>query len=150
MAAAGAEPPPIRYKQGDRLSGMAIIAEGDDQKEAMQQAARAVSAHHVENIANVEIIEERSVSVEGYDLVNLICRFLNEFLFLMSPHRFVAKDVVITEFDDVNFRITATARGETFDEGRHGLGTEIRGIFSDTLTMELNGDSWQLFVPFDA
>jgi SHS2 domain-containing protein len=56
----------------------------------------------------------------GDDLEGLLFHFLDEWLFIFSADDFfIPRKIVITEFDQENFKITSTGFGEQFDLTKH-------------------------------
>merc|ERR1719319_808618 len=77
----------------------------------------------------VEMTGMKELEAEGDDLEGLLFHFLDEWLFLFSAEPyFIPRKVVITEFDLVNFKISAKGFGEMFDIEKHPQGTEVKAI----------------------
>ena len=56
----------------------------------------------------------------GDDLEGLLFHFLDEWLFVFSADDFfIPRKIVITEFDEENFKIKSTGFGEQFDLTKH-------------------------------
>ncbi len=55
----------------------------------------------------------------------------------------------ITEFDRVNFRIVATAYGETFDLKKHPQGTEVKAITYSNMQVYDEPNLHQVYVIID-
>ena len=80
-------------------------------------------------IDTVDMHNLYSVDAEGDDLEGLLFHFLDEWLFAFSAEPFfIPRKIVITEFDQDNFKIKATGYGEEFTLGKHPQGTEVKAI----------------------
>jgi hypothetical protein len=64
--------------------------------------------------------ERQLLTYIGDDLEGLLFHFLDEWLFIFSADDFfIPRKIVITEFDQENFKITSTGFGEQFDLSKH-------------------------------
>jgi SHS2 domain-containing protein len=68
------------------------------------------------------------VSVEAHDMHSLLFAFLDELLFRFHTSMCVCREIQVLEIDRVRWRLTCRARGETFVDGVHEQGTEIKAI----------------------
>lgn len=83
---------------------------GRSLKEGFEQAATGMFGY-MTNLSKVDIDEAsgRPFSCEGHDLHSLLFAFLDELLFLFSSEYIIVKRVTITDFDEVNFKISGKA-----------------------------------------
>ncbi|XP_055339487.1 protein archease-like [Paramacrobiotus metropolitanus] len=141
--------PPKKYEYLDHTADVQIHAWGDDLKEAFEQAAVGMFGYMTE-IQSVEIIMEEKVEAEGEDLVSLLYHFLDEWLFKFSAEPFfIARKVVITEFDAETFRIKATGYGEEFNLAKHPQGTEVKAITYSNLQVHDKPNQHEVYVIVD-
>ncbi|KAK3088623.1 hypothetical protein FSP39_021423 [Pinctada imbricata] len=102
------------------------------------------------NYDTVEMTDEQTIEAEGDDMLGLLFHFLDEWLFLFSAEPFfIARKVIITEFDKENFKIKAKGYGEEFDISKHPQGTEVKAItYSNMQVFDKEGQH-ELFVIID-
>jgi len=98
----------------------------------------------------IEISQEEEISVDGHDMQSLLYNFLDEVLFLFNAEPFLTcKEIEITEFDDENFSIKATCKGEPFDIQKHPQGTEIKAITYSNMQIYDDSDRHEVYVIVD-
>ncbi|XP_074599596.1 protein archease isoform X2 [Brevipalpus obovatus] len=120
--------PPVKYEYLDHTADVQIHAWGETLKEAFEQAAIALGGY-MTNLDTVKVEKVALLEAEGEDLVSLLYKWLDEVLFLFCAEPFlVIRNVIITEFDETNFKIKARCGGEAFDLNKHPQGTEIKAI----------------------
>ena len=145
-----------------------LHAWGDSLKEAFEQCVMSMYGYMTE-IDKVDIEGSEEIEAQGQDLPSLLFHFLDEFLFLFSAEPFFIarvsiqqvksvshlvtqpyfQKVVITEFDLDNFKIRATAYGETFNLSKHPQGTEVKAITYSNMQIHEEGEKKQVFVIID-
>jgi len=141
--------PPCKYEYLDHTADVQLHAWGDSLKEAFEQCVMAMYGYMTE-IDKVDIEGSEEIEAQGQDLPSLLFHFLDEFLFLFSAEPFfIARKVVITEFDLDNFKIRATAYGETFNLSKHPQGTEVKAITYSNMQIHEEGEKKQVFVIID-
>ena len=83
---------------------------------------------------SLKSVERRDLEVEGYDLENLLYRWLEELLTLYYSEGLMCRDVVAEEInikksnEEVNYRIKGYCIGEYFDPERHESKVEIKAV----------------------
>ncbi|XP_053383211.1 protein archease-like [Mercenaria mercenaria] len=102
------------------------------------------------DFSTVEMLEEQEVEAEGEDLESMLFHFMDEWLFVFSAEPFfIAKKVVITEFDKENFKIKSIGYGEEFDIQKHPQGTEVKAITYSNMQIYDDEDRHEVFVIID-
>jgi SHS2 domain-containing protein len=66
--------------------------------------------------------------VEAHDMQSLLFAFLDELLFKFHTSMTVCREVQLNRIDRERWRLSGVARGETFVDGVHEQGTEIKAI----------------------
>ena len=66
--------------------------------------------------------------VEAHDMQSLLFAFLDELLFRFHTSMTVCREVQVSRIDRAAWRLSGVARGETFVDGVHEQGTEIKAI----------------------
>lgn len=120
----------LRFEYLDHTADVQLHSWGSSLEEAFENSAIAMFGYMTE-LSSVSIDESMSFEFEakGHDMQSLLYAFLDEMLFAFSTEPFMCcRDVRITHFDRVNFKITAVGRGEPFDLSKHPQGTEVKAI----------------------
>ena len=80
--------------------------------------------------------QELLLTVSGaHDLNSLLYKFMDECLFHFSAEFFTLCEVRITHLDLERWGLAATAWGEPFDRTRHTIGTEVKAITFQCMTV---------------
>ena len=85
--------------------------------------------------------------VEGPDPAGLLVNWLSEILYLQDTEGWLFSDFEILSLDDRS--VSALARGEKFDRGRHQLKLLVKAITYHQLALEKSGDGWRAQVYVD-
>jgi SHS2 domain-containing protein len=115
-------------------------------EELFADAARGLFSVMVENMTAVRAVDEVTFRVDGDDVEELFHDWLADLLFAFNGRR-----LVLAEFD-VQFEasgLTATARGEPIDLGRHEIDVEVKAITWCGLKVEHQPDGWLAEVVVD-
>ena len=114
-----------RHEMFEHTADIGFRAYGADLPEAFGEAGEALF-DIITGGAQISSRIETSLSVESIDLEGLLVGFLSELLV-----KFEVERLVLTDFDIVlhgSTKLTANARGERFDEKRHGHGHHVKGV----------------------
>lgn len=112
----------------------------------MGEAARALTAVAVEEGA-IEPRVERTVTVTGLDLPDLLVNWLSELIYLQET-----EGLVFCDFEPDRAGETAlemTVRGEALDPARHALGREVKAVTFHELVVEPTSEGWRAAFVFD-
>lgn len=120
--------PETKFEYLDHTADVQLHSWGNDLKEAFENVGIAMFGYMTE-IDTVDMHNLYAVDAEGDDLEGLLFHFLDEWLFAFSAEPFfIPRKIVITEFDQDNFKIKSTGYGEEFRLGKHPQGTEVKAI----------------------
>ena len=137
------------YEYLDHPADVQIHSWGLTLKQAFEQQAIAMFGV-MTDLNAIENLQEATIEAQGHDLVSLLYKFLDECLFTFSVEPFLcAYDVNITEFDEVNFIIKASLKGETFDLSKHPQGTEVKAITFSNMQINKGDTHWECYVIID-
>ena len=114
-----------RYELIDHTADIAIRAYGDSLGEAFAAAADALF-EIITGESPIMARETITVKVESIDREGVLVGFLSELLVRFEVDRLVLKDFNVS-FDSEN-KLTAMAKGATFDEKIHGHGYHVKGV----------------------
>lgn len=123
------------YEIIDRSTDLLLRVTGSNLPLLFTEAARGLTAMLVDAPQEVLPEQEISFNVAGSpeELDYLLFDWLNELLYL-----FDTEEILLAEFDVALTEdgLTATARGERLDPGRHRLAYEVNNISYDHLFIE--------------
>ncbi|XP_053383228.1 protein archease-like [Mercenaria mercenaria] len=139
-----------KYEYLDHTADVQLHAWGESLKEAFEQVVVSMFNYMTTDFSTVEMLGEQEVEAEGEDLESLLFHFMDEWLFVFSAEPFfIAKKVVITEFDKENFKIKSIGYGEEFDIQKHPQGTEVKAITYSNMQIYDDEDRHEVFVIID-
>jgi SHS2 domain-containing protein len=93
----------------------------------------------------VEPAEEHELAVEAEDLAALMVEWLGELVYRFEVDGLLFRDaeVGIEERPEGGLRLTARARGEPYDEERHPLEVQVKGVtYHELAVREEEGGGW--------
>ena len=114
-----------RHELIEHTADIAIKAYGDDLPGAFAAAGEALFAIITGGVS-IAPVTKVSVEVESIDIEGLLVGFLSELLVKFEVDQMVLSEFEVTLVSET--RMTATARGERFDEQRHGYGHHVKGV----------------------
>lgn len=127
------------YELFEHTADVGIRVRAKSLDELFADAGRGLFSLMVENLEAVQPVEELTFHMHGEDVEELLHDWLAELLFTFHVRR-----VVLAEFHvriDLP-ELTATARGEPIDLGRHRLDAEVKAVTWHGLTVERRPDGW--------
>lgn len=144
--------PPKKYEYLDHTADVQLHSWGDSLKESFEQIAMAMFGYMTDiETVDMSVKQELEVKLDAdEDLLNLIYRWLDEWLFLFCAEPFfIARKVVITHFDAENFHIKAVAYGEQFSLDKHPQGTEVKAITYSNMQVHNEKPTNDIYVIID-
>ncbi len=96
------------------------------------------------DLNRVSTIQEITVEVTGDDLENLLYRWLEKLLILLTADGFAAGRIDVLELG--NNRIRARLFGEAYSREKHGFKTEVKGITYHMMSVKSNGGCVMTFL----
>ncbi|MEB3757061.1 MAG: archease [Desulfurococcales archaeon] len=122
-----------------------IEACGRSLEEAFEQAAKAVF-EVVTDTSKVACRKEIEVTVEGYDLENLLYRWIEELLYYLDAEGLVFSDFKVTRLQrsDESYILVAKVCGEKFDPEKHEHRTIVKAMTYAQMNIRKEGGCWVL------
>jgi SHS2 domain-containing protein len=115
-----------RFELFEHTADIGVRAYGKDLNEAFAFAAKGMF-EVVTDIDSIRPVGEVEIQLEAPDLEDLLANWLSELLYLLDT-----KKTLMAEFDieitESPFKLSAKARGETYEPDRHEYKTEIKAI----------------------
>lgn len=123
---------PKRFEELDHTADVAIKAYGRSRKEIFENAAAAMFSL-ITDLRTVRARGEVRVRTKGDDLGQLMVHWLQELLYAHD-----AQGLLFSRFD-VSVRglnLSARARGEAIDKGRHPLKLSLKAVTYNNLVVD--------------
>ena len=146
-------PPMSNYKFFNHTADIGIEISGRTKKDLFTNAAKALFDVLIESNESKSNSEEkrqkrqRTVTVNGLDVEDLLINFLREILYLFNGEGWVLSQCEIVESG--NKRLKAQLIGEPFNKEKHLIKTELKAITYSGLSVEKQKSGWKARVIFD-
>lgn len=129
----------------DHPADVGFEAFGATREEVFANAARALTDLRVD-IETVVARDALQLTVRGGDGAGLLVNWLSEILYVEDAEGWLLCQFEFSSFEET--KVTAVARGEMFDPGRHRLKGLVKAITYHQLVLQNQGDTWraQVFV----
>jgi len=138
--------PPVPYEMVDHTADIGVVLSGESLSDLFA-AAGAVLAELIYDPAEVAERETREVALEAASSEDLLVKWLNELLYVREVGDFLWKTVEVETGDGT--RLTATLRGEVFEEGKHVPRGGLKAATYHQLRISRERDAWSARVIFD-
>jgi SHS2 domain-containing protein len=137
------------YKFFDHTADIGVEVTGRTRKELFVNAAEALFDVMLEYKAGREAAkQQKKIAVEGADVADLLINFLREILYLFNGEKFIINSCEIIKF--TNKELQARLTGESFNNKKHLIKTEIKAVTYSGLTVDRVKASWRARIIFDA
>ena len=146
-------PPMSNYKFFDHTADIGVEISGRTKKELFANAANALFDVLIENnnskskSAKKTQKWQKTLTVEGADVEDLLINFLREILYIFNGESWVVSNCKITECG--NKRLKAQLKGEPFNKKKHSIKTELKAVTYSGLNVEKQKSGWRARVIFD-
>lgn len=133
----------------EHTADLGIRVRGSSLEELFADAGRGVISQ-LANLATVQPVSEKAITLAGESLDYLLFDWLTELLYA-----FEESHLLLSEFDvhirhaDNEYQLTATCRGEVADEARHDLEHEVKAITYHGLFVNQTAEGWEAEVIVD-
>jgi len=138
------------YAFSEHTADVVVEAWGETIEEAFEEAARGMYAVMTETeLVRPEV--EHCVEVAGFDLENLLYRWLEELLVATDSEGLVFSDFTVhaVEKRGSDFYLRGCARGERFDRERHRSKTGVKAVTYHLMRICEEGGSWKVRYTLD-
>jgi SHS2 domain-containing protein len=127
------------YEPFEHTADLGLRVRAPDLNTLFAEAAEALSATIVEDVAAIEPRDPLSLRIPGTDRVYLLFDWLRELLYRFDAERRLFRRFEVRVNDD---GLDATAWGEPYDADRHLLSHEVKAITYHGLRVDREGDGW--------
>ena len=136
------------YQFFDHTADIGVEVTGRTKKELFVNAAGALFDVMLENKAVREAAkQQKKITVEGADIADLLINFLRELLYLFNGEQFITDHFEIIKFKNKELAVQLT--GESFNNKKHLIKTEIKAVTYSGLTVERVKAGWRARIIFD-
>jgi SHS2 domain-containing protein len=141
------------YKFFDHTSDIGVEISGRTKKELFANAASALFDILIESYDNKSKTakeiqgRQKTVTVDGADMEDLLINFLRETLYLFNGQGWIVNNCEIKECG--NKRLKAQLMGEPYNKKKHSIKTEIKAVTYSGLSVEKQTSGWTAKVIFD-
>lgn len=145
------------YELIDHTADLGILVSGNDMNQLFANAANALS-EILTDTSKVDGVVRKEISVDGYDLEQLMINWLHEVLYYYEVdsflfQRFDVREIVVPILEKSSPRSPYTIRalcfGETFDIEKHIILTEVKAVTHHQIEIKEDGGKWQARIIFD-
>jgi SHS2 domain-containing protein len=141
-----------KYEYLDHTADVQLHSWGDSLKESFEQIAMSMFGYMTE-IDKIEMKTEQEIEIlldAEDDILNLVFKWLDEWLFLFSAEPFfIPRKIDIIEFDAERGYIKAIGYGEQFDINKHPQGTEVKAITYSNMQVHKDKPTNDIYVIID-
>ncbi len=133
------------YRFHEHTADIIIEAWAPSLEGLFEEAAKAIT-EVMTDPARVEPREERRIESQGFDLENLLLRFLEEILVLHDSEGLLFRDYKvhrITREAPEDYRVQATAWGEKYDPRKHESRTHVKAITYALMEIKKENGTWR-------
>jgi SHS2 domain-containing protein len=134
------------YELIDHTADTGIRVWASDAKQLFSEACRAMF-EQITDTDQLAPTRTRSISVEGFDLTDLLINWLRACLMIWTTQRCLVKSVKKLEI--CNMCVRASLSAEPFDPGRHVILTDIKAVTYHNADVSITKGTWQASVIFD-
>ncbi len=127
-----------RHERFSHPSEEGVRGYGETQAKAFEEAAKALESI-MTDLSKIEKKETRKIKLENPDKEQLLVKWLNELLYLFDTEGLVFKEFKV---DIKNGELTAEAKGEPYDQEKHGAGTVIKAATYNELKVQKENKEW--------
>jgi len=136
------------YKFFDHTADIGVEVYGRTRKELFMNTAGALFDVMIEHKAGRATAKrQKKITVEGTDVADLLINFLRELLHLFNGEHFITGSCEIIEFS--NKKLQARLTGESFNNKKHSIKTEIKAVTYSGATVKRVESGWKARIIFD-
>ncbi len=140
------EPPCPGFTHAPHTADVLVIAHGRSLEEAFEQAALGVY-EVMTDTKKVEPRIEKHVEVEGFDLENLLYRWIEELLIITDSEGLVFSRFRVERIEkrgEEEYYLVARAWGEPFDPDKHEHRTIVKAMTYAMMEIRRENNCWHV------
>ena len=125
------------YSTFDISGDLGLRVQAGDLKSVMEYAAQGLT-DAVTDLSSVKRVTSMRVRLKAADTEELVVAWLNELIFLLDAHGFIAAEAVVNNITESS--LDAVLHGETFDPERHERRVLVKAATFHGFSMKSTGD----------
>lgn len=134
------------YEVIEHTADTGIRAFGGDLKEVFANAALGMFSIMVDP-ASVSAEKEEKIEVEADGLDELLVEWLNELLYISEVNHMLFSQFTVDKISETSLK--AKAYGESINEGKHELRSDVKAVTFHMLKVQQQDGTWTAQVIFD-
>lgn len=133
------------FRHEEHTADVLIEAWGRTLEEAFEESALAVY-EVITDTGKVKPLNRVDLEVEGFDLENLLYRWVEEMLLYTDSEGMVFGLFRVCRIEETGdgYRIVSSAWGERFDPERHEHRTIVKAMTYAQMSISREGDCWRI------
>jgi SHS2 domain-containing protein len=133
------------YSFEEHTSDVIIVARGKTLERAFEYIAKGLM-EIMTNPSQIDIKEKKELKVNGFDLENLLYRWVEEFLYLFDAEGFLAREIKVEKIEKLNeeYLVNGVAYGERYNERKHESRTHVKAPTYSQINVTRESDLWKL------
>ncbi len=145
---------PGKFDYLEHTADIYIVAYGSNIIELFENAGLALF-ESMTNTKDVKPVEERIISAEGFDLENLLYRWLEELLILYYSENLMCSEVIVEEIgikktgEEIEYSIRGRCRGEFFNPEKHESKVEVKAVTYHLMKIVKDEEKWKAYFVLD-
>jgi len=145
---------PGRFDYLEHTADVYIVAYGNDLLEMFENAGLGLFETMV-NTNQLEPVETRKVESEGFDLENLLYRWLEDLLSLYYIEGIVCREVKVYELtirrenNEAMYMIRGECIGEVFNPDKHESRVEVKAVTYHLMKIVKDEEKWKAYFVLD-
>ena len=133
------------YRFHEHTADIIIEAWAPTLEALFEEAAKAIT-EVMTDPARIEPREQKILETDGFDLENLLLRFLEEILVLHDSEGMLFRDYKVHRIEkrsDEEYYVKAEAWGEKYQPGKHESRTHVKAITYALMEIKKEGSLWR-------
>ncbi|OYT39443.1 MAG: archease [Desulfurococcales archaeon ex4484_58] len=138
----------------EHTADLYIVAYGDNILDLYRNAGIALF-ESMTNTKDVDRVIEKRVVAEGFDLENLLYRWLEELLIIYYSENIMCSEIETSSLEikrvngELNYRLEGICRGEEFNPEKHEPRVEIKAVTYHLMRIVREDSEWRAYFVLD-
>lgn len=141
---------PYRFLEDAFTADTGFVASGTTLEECFTAAADATLHVMLDNVAALQLREQRQVRVEDDALDLVLLRFLEELVYHKDAERMLLRPTSVQVMRrGQRWSVDAVLQGECIDPARHELSADVKAVTLHQLSVRQTDAGWEATVVLD-
>lgn len=146
---------PGKFDYLEHMSDIYIVAYGSNLLELLENAGLALF-ESMTDTSRVKPLVEKSIETEGFDMENLLYKWLEELLIVYYSERVMCSEIRVDEVsisrldrEEYIYRVRGKCRGEVFNPEVHEPRVEVKAVTYYLMRIVKNETQWRAYFVLD-